>query len=99
MKQYKKHSKYKYTYYQNTVNTSTHITKTQQIQVHVLPKHSKYKYTYHQNKVTTSTHITKTPTQLSKHPQAAITTCYLVYTIFGIDILVISLFPKIIFSL
>jgi hypothetical protein len=23
------HSKYKYTYYQNTVNTSTHITKTQ----------------------------------------------------------------------
>jgi len=22
-----KHSKYKYTYYQNTVNTSTHITK------------------------------------------------------------------------
>ena len=25
-----KHSKYKYTYYQNTVNTSTHITKTPQ---------------------------------------------------------------------
>ena len=29
MKQYKKNSKYKYTYYQNTENISTQITKTQ----------------------------------------------------------------------
>jgi len=56
---------------QNTVNTSTHITKTPtQLSQH--PHITKQVKTVTvqsmQNTVNTSTHITKTPTQLSQHP-------------------------------
>jgi len=37
--------------------------------------------------------LSKYPHITQQHPHAAIRTCILVYTIFGIDILVIFLFP------